>query len=702
MATEKHDWNEADRLAALERYGILDTPPEKAFDDLTAMVAELLHAPISAVNLIAEARQWFKAEIGLGVREMPLDNSLCKFAILAGGTMVVPDTRLDERFACNPLVTSTPGLRFYAGEVLVTPDGYPIGTLCVLDSEPRPQGLTERQAFMLKTLAHQIMVQLELRRVVNEQKQLLVKYAQVADELRIERDHTHHLNETLEDKVLERTRERDRIWELTRDFTVTVSGDGRYQCVNPAWTEEFGHSYSKVIGAHFNEFVHPNDRSAVEALYLSMVAGKSVGHFEARMRSHDGTYRLVDWIAVALDGNYYASGRDVSQQRAMEDQLRQAQKMEAIGQLTGGIAHDFNNLLQGITGSLEMLKRRVDSARYDGIEHFVAGALNSAGRAASLTHRLLAFARRQPLAPRPIKANSLIASIEDMLRRTLGEQIRLELVMAGGLWPTLCDPNQLENALLNLCINARDAMATGGILTIETCNAYLDNAYAENIQGLTPGQYVCICVTDTGIGMSKSTIDKAFEPFFTTKPIGQGTGLGLSMIYGFIKQSEGHAKLYSEVGNGTTVKLYLPRYRGDVLGEGDLSTSEDKPLAMEHDTVLVVEDEPVVRALIVEVLRELGYHGVEAEDGPSGLRILQSRMKIDLLITDIGLPGLNGRQLADAARVIRPNLKVMFMTGYAENAAFAGGFLDQGMELITKPFPMEKFVSRVRAIIERT
>jgi PAS domain S-box-containing protein len=700
VTNEKHNWKEVDRLTALDRYGILDTPPEEAFDNLTALAAELLHAPITAVNLIAEARQWFKAEIGLGVREMPLDNSLCKFAILENGSMVVPDTRQDERFACNPLVTGTPGLRFYAGEPLVTPDGYPIGTLCVLDTEPRPEGLTPQQAFMLKTLAQQVMAQLELRRIVSEQQKLLIKHAQVEAELRAERDHSHQLNETLEAQVMARTRERDRIWELTRDLTVIVSGNGYYLRVNPAWTEEFGHSQAEVIGVHFNEFVHFGDRPAVEALYLGMVTGNPIAHFEARMRAHDGTYRMVDWIVVAMDGNYYASGRDVSQQRATEEQLRQAQKMEAIGQLTGGIAHDFNNLLQGITGSLEMLKRRVDSARYEGMERFISGAMNSAGRAAGLTHRLLAFARRQPLDPKPVKANPLIASIEDMLRRTLGEQIRLELVLAGGLWPTLCDPNQLENALLNLCINARDAMPNGGILIIETCNAHLDDVYTANIRGLTPGQYVCICVTDTGVGMSKSTIDRAFEPFFTTKPTGQGTGLGLSMIYGFTKQSEGHAKLYSEVGQGTTVKLYLPRYRGDALDESSLPSNEYSALIAGSETVLVVEDEPVVRALIVDVLHELGYRGLEAADGPSGLAILQSRAKVDLLITDIGLPGLNGRQLADAARLMRPEIKVLFMTGYAENAAFANGFLEHGMEMITKPFPMEKLASRVRAIIE--
>jgi CheY-like chemotaxis protein len=375
--------------------------------------------------------------------------------------------------------------------------------------------------------------------------------------------------------------------------------------------------------------------------------------------------------------------------------------MDAVGQLTGGIAHDFNNLLQGITGSLELLKLRIGARRYDDVERFVSGAINSANRAAALTHRLLAFSRRQPLDPKAVKVNPLVASMEDLLRRTLGERIQIELVLAGGLWPTLCDPNQLENAILNLCINARDAMPDGGTLTIETGNAHLDDAYAAGVRGLVPGQYACICVTDTGVGMSRDVMERAFEPFFTTKPLGQGTGLGLSMIYGFAQQSEGHVQIYSETGQGTTIRLYLPRFRGVLQGEDAAPRLSEAHLSLDRETVLVVEDEAVVRALIVDVLHELGYRALEAEDGPSGLAMLQSRVKIDLLVTDIGLPGLNGRQLADAGRLLRPELKVLFMTGYAENAAFASGFLEHGMEMITKPFAMERLGSRLREIVER-
>ncbi len=284
------------------------------------------------------------------------------------------------------------------------------------------------------------------------------------------------------------------------------------------------------------------------------------------------------------------------------------------------------------------------------------------------------------------------------MRRTLGERVQLEVVVAGGLWLTLCDPNQLENAILNLAINARDAMPDGGRLTIETANSHLDDAYAAREIGVRAGQYVCVSVTDTGTGMPPDVIARAFDPFFTTKPLGQGTGLGLSMIYGFAKQSEGNVKIYSEAGQGTTVKLYLPRYHGEV--EASAEVRGEAPRAERGETVLVVEDDSTVRALVIEVLHELGYRTLEAGDGTAGLRHLQSDAHIDLLVTDVGLPGLNGRQLADQARLVRPTLKVLFMTGYAENATFGNGHLGPGMQMITKPFPVEGLATKIRSIIE--
>ena len=389
--------------------------------------------------------------------------------------------------------------------------------------------------------------------------------------------------------------------------------------------------------------------------------------------------------------------------RQAEDALRQSQKMEAVGQLTGGIAHDFNNLLTSIVGALELLQRRVEAGRTEGLQRYADIAVASARRAGALTQRLLAFARRQPLDPRPTDANRLVAGMEELLRRTLGPAVTLEMVLSGGLWPTLCDSNQLESAILNLAINARDAMPDGGRLTVETANAHLDEAYARAEGGeVRPGQYTALSVTDTGAGMAPEVIARAFEPFFTTKPIGQGTGLGLSMVYGFAKQSDGHVRIYSEVGQGTTFRLYLPRHSGNEEGEAVAAAPSPPQAADSHETVLVVEDETAVRMLVVETLAELGYTALEASDGPAGLRILQSGVRVDLLVTDVGLPGLNGRQVADAARALRPGLRVLFITGYAHNAAIGNGVLEAGMEMLTKPFAMDALAAKIRWMITGT
>ena len=500
--------------------------------------------------------------------------------------------------------------------------------------------------------------------------------------------------------------DRERIWNISPVLKVVTNADGVITDVNPSWTKTLGWSREETVGRRSTEFMIDDEGDWVERV-RTLQQGQPLLEYETTLRTKAGQRRLIRWTTVPENDSFYGFGRDVTAEAEAaaalaetEAALRQSQKMEAVGQLTGGIAHDFNNLLQGITGSLEMVQRRIAQGRLGDLDRLVTGDTSAANRAAALTHRLLAFSRRQPLDPKPVRANRLIASMEDLLRRTIGEHVELELVLAGGLWITKCDPNQLENAILNLAINARDAMPSGGKLTIETCNAHLDSAYAARQRGVKPGQYVCICVSDTGSGMDEDTIARAFEPFFTTKPLGQGTGLGLSMIYGFAQQSEGYAKIYSEVGEGTTFKLYLPRFHGRAEEEDPVPALTDAHLAEEGEVVLVVEDEPIVRGLIVEELGELGYVAIEAADGPRGLEILQSKRRVDLLVTDIGLPGLNGRQIADAARQSRPDLKVLFMTGYAENAALASGFLDPGMEMITKPFAIEALATRVRTMLE--
>jgi PAS domain S-box-containing protein len=428
---------------------------------------------------------------------------------------------------------------------------------------------------------------------------------------------------------------------------------------------------------------------------------------EITERAHTASERLVGAAALrdsearlrqineTLEEEVAARTRELM---VSEEALRHSQKMEAVGQLTGGLAHDFNNLLGGIMGSLELARLKVSSGRVTDIDRYLDVAYGASKRAASLTHRLLAFSRRQTLAPNSINANKLITGMEDLIRRTLGPSIELEVVGAGGLWLTYVDAPQLENALLNLCINARDAMPDGGRVTIETANKWLDGHWASE-RGLLPGQYVSVCVTDTGTGMTPEVIARAFDPFFTTKPLGEGTGLGLSMVYGFARQSGGQIRIYSEVGMGTTMCVYLPRFQGEEVDDPDVPQADE--VEGTGGTVLVVDDESSIRMMVVEVLNESGYSTLEAGDGRSALAILQSDAKIDLLITDVGLPGgMNGRQIADAARISRPDLKVLFITGYAENAVFGNAHVETGMQVLTKPFTLESLSRRIQQIVE--
>ncbi|HYW62360.1 MAG TPA: PAS domain-containing protein [Bradyrhizobium sp.] len=535
--------------------------------------------------------------------------------------------------------------------------------------------------------------QVEAERALRQREE---EYRKLADELA-------RLNATLAERVEEKTRERDRIWNVSQDLLVVADLAGVWQTVNPAWTRTLGWSEAELLNRTSQWLEHPDDGGAMQAEVAKLAGGEAALKFESRFRHKDGSYRWLSWTGVADRDRIYAVARDVTAEKAAADRLkateealRQSHKMEAVGQLTGGIAHDFNNLLTGIVGSLDLLQTRLDQGRTENVARYINAAMTSANRAAALTHRLLAFARRQPLIPKPVDANHLIVSLEDLLRRTIGEAIDLEIAAASELWCTLCDPNQLESALLNLAINARDAMPEGGKLTITTANASIAGSDAA-APALLPGDYIRIDVADTGTGMSAEVAARAFDPFFTTKPIGQGTGLGLSMIYGFARQSNGHVLIDSKHGAGTSVRLYLPRHHGEAGDERLPPSAQDEPPGA-GETVLVVEDEPVVRGVIVEMLQDQGYRVLEAVDGPSGLKILREQ-RIDLLVTDVGLPGMNGRQLADQARESRPDLKILFITGYAENVAIAKGFLQPGMEMITKPFELDKLSQRIREMV---
>ncbi|AIB36655.1 response regulator [Pseudomonas simiae] len=423
-----------------------------------------------------------------------------------------------------------------------------------------------------------------------------------------------------------------------------------------------------------------------------------------RRRQYEARDRLIDLseselrLQRTLETLEQQVEERTAQLRHNEEALRQSQKMEAVGQLTGGIAHDFNNMLTGIIGSLELLRRRVSRGKLDDLDSLIDLGVTSANRAAGLTHRLLAFSRRQSLDSKPVEINQLVVSMGELLQRSINESIKLDMRLTGELWTAEADPNQLESALLNLVINARDAMPGGGQLLVETSNRHLDNVFTAAYGTLTPGDYVELSVSDTGCGIPENVMGRVFDPFFTTKPIGQGTGLGLSMIYGFARQSRGHVTLHSEVGKGTTVSLFLPRFIGEITANLPADPTLP-PFANAGETVLIVEDDPAVRVLVSAVLKELGYAFVEASDADTAVPIIESDQRIDLMISDVGLPGMNGRQLAEIGRQIRPDLKVLFITGYAEHAAVRGGFLDPGMQLITKPFTFDLLTAKVREMI---
>ncbi len=547
-------------------------------------------------------------------------------------------------------------------------------------------------------------------------RQVAVLFQDVTGRRRAEKD-LLALNRTLEARVAEALAERAVLADIVNGseaFVQVVDMEGRWVAVNNAAMVEFERIFGvqPQIGARqvdlLDGHVHQDkvrgvwDRALAEDGYSNIVeyeAPDGALHFyEQRFSSlRDAEGRKIGAFSFVYDVSERL--REQERLRHAEEALRQAQKMEAVGQLTGGIAHDFNNLLAGISGAFEMIGTRLSQGRGREVEKYLAAGQGATRRAAALTHRLLAFSRRQTLSPKAVVINRLLSDLVELVRRTVGPAIEVETVAAGGLWPTLVDANQLENAILNLCINARDAMPGGGKITIETGNKWLDHRTARE-RGLEPGQYVAVCVSDTGTGIAKEILDRVFDPFFTTKPLGEGTGLGLSMVYGFARQSHGQVRIYSELGQGTMVCVYLPRYPGDEDAPGPAAGSVAAPASHEGEIVLVVDDEPTVRMLIVDALGELGYSCLEAADGPAGLKLLESAERIDLLITDVGLPGgLNGRQVADAARAGRPDLKVLFITGYAENAVLNHGHIEHGMEVLTKPFAVDDLTARVERIM---
>ena len=557
-------------------------------------------------------------------------------------------------------------------------------------------------------------------RIGPESQRLVAVLFQDATERRRAELALQELNDTLEARVASALAERKvlaDIVESTNAFIQVVDPHYRLIAINAASAREFERVFG-VLPQAGDDLLglladQPESLSSLRTTWSRALAGEEfvevleLGAEGGEHRHYEMRYNVLRDASGQQIGAYQFA-YDVTERlqeqqrlRTAEEALRQAQKMEAVGQLTGGIAHDFNNLLAGISGAFEMISMRLSQGRVGDIEKYITAGQGAARRAAALTHRLLAFSRRQTLTPKPLVINRLMSDLVELIQRTVGPSIKVETIASVGLWPTMVDANQLENALLNLCINARDAMPGGGTITIETANKWLDLRTASE-RGLEPGQYVTTCVSDTGIGIEKSLLNRVFDPFFTTKPMGEGTGLGLSMVYGFARQSNGHVRIYSEVGHGTMVCIYLPRHIGPEAVIESEATVEPAQSG-QGETILVIDDEPSIRMLIVEALGELGYRCAEAGDGPTGLEMLKANAHIDLLITDVGLPGgLNGRQVAEAARSLKPNLKVLFITGYAENAVLNHGHIAHGTEVMTKPFSLNDLSARIERMLQNS
>ena len=506
-------------------------------------------------------------------------------------------------------------------------------------------------------------------------------------------------NESLEEQVEVRTRERDRAWRNSQDLQAILDASGVLLSVNDRWSEVLGWRNDEVVGRSHFDLMHEDDHAHTRN---AIAVNREQPAYESRHRHKDGGYRWIAWVASHDGASTFASGRHVTAEKqaaaelsSAQEQLRQSQKMEAVGQLTGGVAHDFNNILQVISGNLHLLSRF--SLGDERMQQRIVSAEDAVHRGAKLSSQLLAFSRRQPLTPKVLNAGKLVAAMEDLLRRAIGEAVEVELVVSGGLWNTLADPTQIENAVLNLAINGRDAMQGRGKLTIEVGNAELDDRYSRQHAEVTPGQYVMLAVSDTGSGMTPDVAARAFEPFFSTKMVGAGTGLGLSMIYGFVKQSGGHVKIYSEVGAGTTIKMYLPRSMQ--REEAVQPAATDVPEGGE-ETILVAEDDEGVRVTVVDILRELGYRVLEARDADSALNVIESGIHLDLLFTDVVMPGsIKSAELARRAQNRLPGLRVLFTSGYTQNAIVHGGRLDPGVELLVKPYRREDLARKVRQLL---
>ncbi|MDY0883535.1 response regulator [Dongia soli] len=630
---------------------------------------------------------------------MPRNTSVFAPTFLGEGIVRSDDITKDPRYGKNDPHFGMPKGHLpvcsYLAAPVVSRSGEVLGGLFF--GHPEAGIFTERAERILIGIAAQAAIAIDNARLYQAAQSEIGERKKAEAALR-------ELNDTLEQRVTSTVAERDRLWDLSEDLLVVADHQGRLLRVSPSWSRVLGYDRYSLLTRRFSALVHPDDVERMSAVFEGMWDRGHPVHHENQVRTADGNWRWISWTLSPDPGSdlVHGVGRDVTADKEAalavkraEEALRVAQKMEAVGKLTGGVAHDFNNLLQVIGGNLQLLAR--DLAGNEKAERRVRNALAGVSRGSKLAAQLLAFGRRQPLAPKVVNLGRFVRGLDDMLRRALGDGIEIETVIAGGLWNTLVDPSQVENALLNLAINARDAMNGHGKLTIEAGNASLDDLYTDRHADVSPGQYVMLAVTDTGCGIPAEVMEHVFEPFFTTKPEGQGTGLGLSMVYGFVKQSDGHIKIYSEPGHGTTVRLYLPRVRQ----EEDVATEiEAGPVTGGTETVLVVEDDEEVRTTVVEMLVDFGYRVLKARDAQNALAIIESGMPVDLLFTDVVMPGpLRSPVLAKKARERLPNIAVLFTSGYTDNAIVHGGRLDEGIELLSKPYTREALARKIRHVL---
>ncbi len=681
--------DEPEPISALASYRILDTPPEAVFDALTRMLAARTGAPISLISLIDETRQWFKSRHGIGVEQTPRELAFCAHAIMGTDVMVVEDATRDPRFSDNALVVGEPGIRFYAGAPLRTKDGFNLGTVNVVDLKPRTLGADER--VMLEDMARIIVEILELRREAN---------SVVHDERAVARVAAQSSLENARELQASEARLRDitsNVPGVVYQFRIDCDGQPSFPYVSESIRDLFGLDPAEVVrdADTWFDVIHPDDRPDLDASILQSHASLEPWFWEGRAVRSGGdvgwyrgssTPRKMDDGAVVWNGLVF----DITALRQAEQGLRQAQKMEAVGQLTGGVAHDFNNLLAVISGNVELLADEPDADT-----RALAAIKRAADRGAELTQRLLAFSRRQPLRPRTLDIGELTGKLTGFLVRTLGETVEVETVAPGDLWRAEADPGQVENTLLNLALNARDAMEGVGRMVVKCANVHLGSDDVVANGELPAGDYVSISVTDNGAGMSSDVRARAFEPFFTTKDIGQGSGLGLSMVYGFAKQSGGHVMLESALGVGTTVTLFLPRAEAEARRREDVGPGETP--TGHGETILIVEDDGDVRALGIAMVESLGYRAIAVSDAPSAELALAGDMRISLMLTDVVLPrGMSGLELARRVRQSHPTLGIVFMSGYTADVVQLDESIDAGDVLLNKPFQRWQLAEALR------